>query len=214
MVSVKLLVEGGNMKPSPAVAQQIGPMGINMSKVISDINEKTGNFKGMNVPVILDVDGVTKNYTITVKSPPTSELLKKEVGISKGTGARLKSTSGDIAFERIISVALQKHDNMLSHDLMNTIKSVLGTCQAMGVIVDNKEIKDIMSEVNSGKYDAMISAKKTEVDEEKENEIKSYFDNLNKKQSEVSATIEEAATASAAGSKSTSGSAKPGKNKK
>lgn len=182
MVSVKLLVEGGNMKPSPTIAQQLGPMGINISKVISDINEKTKGFNGMNVPVILDVDAKTKNYTITVKSPPTSELLKKEAGITIGSGARLKTTVGDIPFEKIISVAIQKNENMLSNTLLDSVKSVLGTCQAMGIIVDNQEIKDVMVALSSGYYDAMIKAKKVDVDEERKKELKQYLDNVVKKQ--------------------------------
>ena len=56
MVKINLLIDGGNMKPGPAVAQQLGPMGVNMGKVISDVNEATKEFKGMKVPVELDVD--------------------------------------------------------------------------------------------------------------------------------------------------------------
>ena len=72
------------MKPGPAVAQQLGPMGVNMGKVISDVNEATKEFKGMKVPVELDVNEKDKTYDIVVKSPPTSELIKKELGIKLG----------------------------------------------------------------------------------------------------------------------------------
>jgi len=182
MVSIKLLIEGGNMKAGPAVAQQLGPLGINMGQVIDDVNEKTKNFKGMNVPIVLDINSSTKTYTINVKSPPTSELLKKEVSISKASGARLKLTVGNIAFERVLSVALQKHDNMLSNDILDSVKSVLGTCQAMGIIVDSKEVKDVFSDLSQGKYDAIIKAQKVDVDDDKSKSLKSFFDGLNKKQ--------------------------------
>ena len=59
MAIIKLLVEGGKMTPGPAVAQQLGPMGINLGQLISDVNDKTKSFAGMNVPVILDVDADT-----------------------------------------------------------------------------------------------------------------------------------------------------------
>ena len=182
MAKVKLLVEGGKMTPGPAVAQQLGPMGINMGKVISDVNAATSNFKGMNVPVILNINATTKEYEITVMSPPTSELLKKELGVEKGTGARMNIKTGDLAFERVIAVADQKHENMLSNTFKATVKSVLGTCQAMGVLVDNKEVDEIMDELNEGKYDAMIEAKKTEVDEEKANEIKTFWNVIEERQ--------------------------------
>jgi len=195
MVTVKLLVEGGKMKPGPAIAQQLGPMGINMGKVISDVNEKTANFIGMNVPVILNVDGITKEYTIEVMSPPTSELIKKELGIDKASGARLKIRVGNLAFEKVISVALQKHDNMLSNELLSSVKSVLGTCQAMGVLVDSKEIKEIMDDFNEGKYNAMIEAKKVDVDDEKASELKIYFDDIIAKQAADKAAAEAVETA-------------------
>lgn len=194
MVTVKLLVEGGNMKPGPTVAQQLGPIGINIGNVISDVNEKTKGFNGMNVPIILEIDSKTKNYEIIVKSPPTSELLKKEASISKASGARLKTIVGNIAFERVIFVSIQKHDNMLSNDLLDSIKSVLGTCQAIGLLVDNKEIKEVLIDLSEGIYDAMIKAKKINVDEEKSNKLKSYFDNINKRQmseSAAAAAVEE-----------------------
>ncbi len=182
MVSIKLLVEGGNMKTGPAVAQQLGPLGINIGQVINDVNEKTKNFKGMNVPIVLDINSSTKAYTINVKSPPTSELLKKEVSITKASGARLKLIVGNIAFERVLSVALQKHENMLSNDILDSVKSVLGTCQAMGIIVDNKEIKDILIDLSQGKYDAIIKAQKINIDEEKIKSLGLFFNDLNKKQ--------------------------------
>ena len=85
-MKVKLIVEGGDMKPGPTVSQQLGPMGINLGKVISDVNEATKGFKGMKVPVEIDVDPKTKDFTIQVFSPPVSEMIKKELNIEKGSG--------------------------------------------------------------------------------------------------------------------------------
>ena len=67
---VKLLVDGGDMKPGPAVAQQLGPLGINLGKVIADVNQSTAGLKGVKVPIELDVDAKTKTYKIKVFSPP------------------------------------------------------------------------------------------------------------------------------------------------
>lgn len=193
MVVVKLLVEGGKMSPGPAVAQQLGPMGINMGQVISDVNEKTKSFSGMNVPVILDVNADTKEYTITVSSPPVSELLKKELGIEKASGARLKEKVGNLAFEQVISVAKQKHDNMLSHDLVASVKSVLGTCQALGILVESKEIKEVMELFEQGEYNAMIKAEKIDVDPEKAKELHDFFSKIKSTQDAAKAAAEAAA---------------------
>ncbi|MAG40214.1 50S ribosomal protein L11 [Candidatus Pacearchaeota archaeon] len=197
MVTIKLLVEGGKMAPGPAVAQQLGPMGLNLGQIISDVNDKTGEFKGMNVPVTLDVNPDTKEYTITVMSPPVSELLKKELGLEKASGERLKHVVGNLAFEQIISVAKQKHDNMLSNDLIASVKSVLGTCQALGVIVESKEIKEVNKEVNEGKYDAMVQAGKTDVSPEKKQELEDYFNDVKSSQDAAAKAEEEAKAAEA-----------------
>ena len=175
MTVIKLLVEGGNMTPGPAVAQQLGPMGVNMGKVISDVNEATQEFKGVTLPVHLTINPETKEVSIKVLSPPTSELIKKELGIEKASGARMKQRVGNFAIEQVISVAKAKHDSMLSNDFMATLKSVLGTCQALGVLVENKEIKEVLKEIKEGKYSEEISAQKINVDSDKRQELDSYF---------------------------------------
>jgi large subunit ribosomal protein L11 len=175
MTVIKLLVEGGNMTPGPAVAQQLGPMGVNMGKVISDVNEATQEFKGVTLPVHLTINAETKKVSIKVLSPPTSELIKKELGIEKASAARLKQRVGNFAIEQVISVAKAKHDSMLSNDFMATLKSILGTCQALGVLVENKEIKEVLEEIKEGKYSEEISAQKINVDSEKRQELDSYF---------------------------------------
>ncbi len=206
MAVIKLMVEGGNMTPGPAVAQQLGPMGINMGKVISDVNTATSEFKGVTVPVHLTVNTETKEVTIKVLSPPTSELIKKELGIEKASGARLKQRVGNFAIEQVISVAKAKHDHMLSNDFMATVKSVIGTCQALGILIENKEVKEIQEEIAEGKYVEEISAQKTDVDPEKRKELDAHFaevaaeqEAVKKAEEEEAAAAEEAKAAEATG---------------
>ncbi|MCK4649942.1 50S ribosomal protein L11 [Candidatus Pacearchaeota archaeon] len=185
MAIIKLLVEGGNMTPGPAVAQQLGPMGINIGQVISDINAATQEFKGVTLPVHLTIDPDTKEVSIKVLSPPTSELIKKELGIEKASSARLKQRVGNFAIEQVIAVAKAKHDSMLSNDFMATLKSVIGTCQALGILIENKETREIMQEINEGKFAEEISAKKTEIDPEKRKILDDYFATITAKQEEI-----------------------------
>lgn len=185
MALIKLLVEGGNMTPGPAVAQQLGPMGINIGQVISDINAATQEFKGVTLPVHLTIDPDTKEVSIKVLSPPTSELIKKELGIEKASSARLKQRVGNFAIEQVIAVAKAKHDSMLSNDFMATLKSVIGTCQALGILIENKETREIMQEINEGKFAEEISAKKTEIDPEKRKILDDYFATITAKQEEI-----------------------------
>jgi large subunit ribosomal protein L11 len=179
MVVIKLLVEGGKMSPGPAVAQQLGPM------------EATQEFKGVTLPVHLTVNPETKEVSIKVLSPPTSELIKKELGIAKASGARLKQKVGNMAIEQVISVAKSKHDAMLSNDFMATVKSVIGTCQALGVLIEDKETKEIMQDIKDGKFAEEISAKKTDIDSEKRKKLDAYFATVSSEQ-EATKKAEEA----------------------
>ena len=60
---IKLLAEGGNMKPGPALSQKLGPIGVNINNVIQEVNKATAEFKGLTVPVELDVNAATKEFT-------------------------------------------------------------------------------------------------------------------------------------------------------
>ena len=179
---IKLLVEGGEMKPGPAVAQQLGPMGINLGKLISDVNEATKEFKGMQVPVHLDVDPKTKSITIKVMSPAVSALIKKELGIEKASGERNKLVVGNLAIEQIIAITKQKYPSMLANDFNGALKSVIGSCMSMGVLIDNKDPKEILKEIDEGKYKEEIQSQKTELDPEKKKQLDEFFAEIAEKQ--------------------------------
>lgn len=174
---IKLLIEGGDMKPGPAIAQQLGPKGINMGKVISDVNAATKAFKGMKVPVEVDVNEKTKTFTVKALSPPTSELIKKEVKLDKGS-AKQKDYLANASIEDIIKVASIKQSNMLEKELKSAVRSVLGTCASMGVLVESKNANELSQDVNEGKFDVEIKNKKTETTTDKRTELKNYFDQV------------------------------------
>ena len=155
-MQVKLIVDGGKMAPGPAVAQQLGPMGINMGKVISDVNDATKGFAGMKVPVEIDIDAKTKAYKIKVSSPPMAELIKKEIAAEKGSGEPGKFKVGNISFESIVGIAKTKMPALLAKDLRSAVKLVVGTCVSLGVLIDNKEAKSVEKDVDAGIYDKEI----------------------------------------------------------
>ena len=195
MAIIKMLVEGGNMKPGPTIAQQLGPMGLNLGKVIADINAATTDFKGMNVPVNLDVNPKTKTYTIAVLSPPTSELIKKEAGIELASGNRKKLIVGNLAIEQLISVTKTKQSNMLSKDFLSAFKSVVGSCLSMGILIESKDPKEFLEEVKAGKYKKELHEQRTEVSAQKKKELDKYFTDIKSKQEEAKKKEEEAKAA-------------------
>jgi len=196
-MQIKLLIDGGDMKPGPAVAQQLGPMGINMGKVISDVNEATKEFKGMKVPVELDVDEKTKAFKVSTSSPPTSELIKKELDLEKGSDKHAEIKVGNASIEDVIKIAKIKHPTMLEKDLKAAVKSVLGTCASIGILVENKNPNELIEEVKKGRFDKEISEEKTETETEKRNKLNQYFEEIKAAQeakiAEQKAAEEEAA---------------------
>ncbi len=198
MVKINLLIDGGNMKPGPAVAQQLGPMGVNMGKVISDVNEATKEFKGMKVPVELDVDEKTKDFTIHTSSPPTSELLKNELGLEKGSDKHAEVKVGNASIEDMIKIAKIKLPNMLDRDMKAAVKSVLGTSASVGILVENENPNNLIQAVNDGKFDSEINDERTETSPEKREKLNQFFTEIKSEQeAKAAAAAKEAKEAEA-----------------
>ncbi len=139
---IKLIIEAGDMKPNAAISQKLGPLGINIGKVISEVNKSTSNFKGIKVPVELDVNPKTKNFSVNVFSPPTAELLKKELGIETASGESKKTKVGNLAIEQLIKIAKIKSPSMTAATFRAAVKSVAGSCVSLGILIENKEAKE------------------------------------------------------------------------
>ncbi len=200
MPLIKLIVDGENMKPGPSVSQQLGPMGVNLGKLIEEVNKSTKGFKGMKVPVEINVNPKTKEFAISVSSPPVSELLKKELGVEKGSGSTGSVKIGNLAIEQIISVAKTKTPGMLAKTLKSAVKLVVGSCVSSGILIESKSPKEIIEEIDSGKYDKEISHEKTEVPAEKRKALDSFFKEITSKQ-EAQAKAEAAAKEAAEAAK-------------
>ena len=82
--TIEALVDGGKASAGPPLGPALGPLGVNIGAIVGEINNKTKNFDGMKVPVKIIVDEKTKEFTITIGTPPTSALILKELGIEKG----------------------------------------------------------------------------------------------------------------------------------
>jgi len=208
-MQVKLLIEGGNMQPGPALSQKLGPAGINIGQVIQQVNDATKNFTGMKVPVELDIDTSTKNIEIKVFSPPVSELLKKELGIEKGSSLHKKTKMANASIEQIISVSKTKFPNMLSRNLKTAVKSVLGSCLSLGILVENKSPVEVIREIEEGTYEREIREEITETPKEKKEKIDAYFAKVLAEQEKIKQQ-EEAAKAAAEAAAVTPTAAKEG----
>ncbi len=164
--TVEALVEGGKATAAPPLGPALGPTGVNIGQVIAEINKKTASFKGMQVPVKVEVNPETKEFSISVGTPPVSSLIKSEAKIEKGSGSPNIEKVADLMIEQIIKIAKMKEDVLLGKTLKEKVKEVIGTCNSMGILVEGKPARETIKSVNKGKFDQEIKEEKTEISAE------------------------------------------------
>jgi len=205
---IKLLVDAGDMKPGPAIAQKLGPLGINIGKVIEETNKSTSSFRGIKVPVTLDVNAKTKTFTVEVLTPPVAELIKKELSLDKGSGTPNKIKIANAALEQIVNVAKIKQKGMLAKDFKKALKSVLGSCISLGILIENKDPKEVTKELDKNKeFREIVEKQKDKASEEKKQQLASYFTKIKAKQDEQLKREQEEAAAKEAAKTATTATA-------
>lgn len=190
--TVEALVAGGKATAAPPLGPALGPLGVNIGQVVSEINKKTFAFNGMQVPVKVIVDIDTKSFEISIGTPPAAALILKEAGIQKGSGNPKTDKVADVLIEQIIKVAKMKEDSLLGKDLKAKVKEIIGTCNSMGILVEGKPAVEAIKEVNAGKYDKEIKEEKTELSAEElkqlEEEKKHLAEEMEKRRAEFEKT--------------------------
>ncbi len=154
---VESLVSGGQANAGPPLGPALGPLGVNVLAIVNKINEITKDFSGMKVPVKISVDTETKEFEVSVGTPPTAALLVSEIGVSKGSGVPNTEKIGDITLEQAVKIAKMKKDDILGSTLKAAVKEVLGTGVSMGVTVEGKDPRDVQKEIDEGKHDALLA---------------------------------------------------------
>ncbi len=161
--TVEVLIEGGKATAAPPLGPALGPTGVNIGLVITEINKKTADMKGMQVPVKVSIDTATKEFNIEIGTPPAAALIKKEAGIEKGAGNPLREKVADLLIEQIIKIAKIKESALLGKELKQKVREIVGTCQSMGVLVEGMPAQDALKAIAEGKFDAKIKSGRTEL---------------------------------------------------
>lgn len=185
---LELMVEAGKATAAPPLGPALGPTGVNIGQVVMEINKRTNDLKGMQVPVKVSIDTDTKEFLIEIGTPPASALIKKEAKIEKGASNPLTDKVADLLIEQIIKIAKMKEDALLGKDLRGRVKEVIGTCNSMGILVEGMPARDALRAIEEGKFDAEIKAEKTELTVEEqarmEEERKKLQEELEKRRAE------------------------------
>ena len=160
--TIDLLIEGGKAAPGPSTAPKLSMYKLNIGQIFSDINGKTKDYSGMQVPVKLKIDTEMKSYEISVGTPPVASIIKKELKIelAKITDeekAKGKTSVGSLSFDQVVRIAKMKMDAMLAKELKAAVKQIIGTANSMtGVLVENKRPKEVIKEIDEGKFDSLL----------------------------------------------------------
>ncbi|KYK21879.1 50S ribosomal protein L11 [Thermoplasmatales archaeon SM1-50] len=152
--TIEALVDGGKATAGAPLGPALGPKGVNIIQVINMINNKTKQFQGMKVPVKIIIDPKTKDFEVEVGTPPASSLILHEVKAEKGSGAPSKTKIGNITVDQVVKIAKMKFDTILGRDLKRKTKEIIGTCASIGVTVEGKAPKQVLKEIDEGKFDS------------------------------------------------------------
>jgi large subunit ribosomal protein L11 len=132
--NIKVLIQGGAATPAPPVGSALGPHGVNIMEFCKQFNAKTANKKGETVPVIITVYK-DKTFDFIIKTPPTSELIKKKINLAKGSSKPNTNKVGDITWNAIEEIAKIKMPDLNASTIEEAKKIVAGTARSMGINV-------------------------------------------------------------------------------
>lgn len=131
---IKLQIPAGKATPAPPVGPALGQHGVNIMAFTKEFNERTKNDAGMVIPVVITVYA-DRSFTFVTKTPPAAVLIKKAIGLDKGSGVPNKTKVGKITREQLAKIAQTKMPDLNAADLDAAISMVAGTARSMGVEV-------------------------------------------------------------------------------
>ena len=131
---VTLQLPAGKATPAPPVGPALGQHGINMMAFLKEYNERTAGQAGMVIPALITIFE-DRSFTFVTKTPPAGDLIKKAVGIEKGSGAAGKTTVGTIPRSKVREIAQIKMKDLNANDEEAAMLMIEGTARSMGVKV-------------------------------------------------------------------------------
>ncbi len=134
MTMVKLQIPAGKANPAPPVGTALGPHGIQIMDFCKAFNEQTKEMGDTIVPVEMTIYE-DRSFDFITKTPPAAILIKKAIGLSKGSDNPLKNKVATIKESQIEEIAQTKMEDLNAHDIEAAKKIVAGTARSMGVTV-------------------------------------------------------------------------------
>ncbi len=131
---VKLQIPAGKATPAPPVGTALGPHGVNIMQFTKEFNAKTQDQAGLIIPVVLTVYQ-DRSFTFITKTPPAAVLIKKAIGLQKGSGEPNKNKVAKISKDQVKEIAELKMQDLNAADVDAAMRMIAGTARSMGVEV-------------------------------------------------------------------------------
>jgi large subunit ribosomal protein L11 len=131
---IKLQIPGGQANPSPPIGPALGQRGVNIMEFCKAFNAKTQAQQGLIIPVIITVYA-DRSFSFITKTPPVSILIKKTLGIEKGSGEPAKKMVANLTRAQVREIATTKMPDLNVNDLDAAMRTVEGTARSMGISV-------------------------------------------------------------------------------
>lgn len=131
---VKLQLDAGKATAGPPVGSSLGPHGINIGAFVKEFNEKTASQAGLIIPVVITIYE-DRSFTFEMKTPPAAVLIKKAIGLEKGSAKPNSTKVGKITKEQVRQIAETKMKDLNAGSIETAMSMVAGTARSMGVEV-------------------------------------------------------------------------------
>ena len=129
---IKLNLPAGVATPAPPVGPALGQHGLPIMEFIKAYNDKTADKKGTIIPAVITVYE-DRTFTFITKLPPVSTLIKKAMGIEKGSAKPGKESAGTLTKDMAKKIAEEKMEDLNANDVEAATKIVQGTARSMGI---------------------------------------------------------------------------------
>jgi large subunit ribosomal protein L11 len=133
---IKLQCPAGKATPAPPVGPALGPHGVSAPQFVQQFNDRTKSMEpGLTIPVVITVY-TDKSFTFILKTPPASVLIKKAIGLEKGSAESHKTKVGKIPRAKLEEIAKLKMADLSANDVEAGMRIIAGTARSMGVEVE------------------------------------------------------------------------------
>ena len=132
--SAKFQVPGGQATPAPPVGTSLGKFGINLGQFVQQFNDRTKEYNGTPIPVIVTVYN-DRSFDFITKSPPAASMLKMAAGIAKGSGVPNRDKVATVTRKQIEEICEKKKNDLNARDLEHACRMIEGTARSMGIVV-------------------------------------------------------------------------------